>query len=138
MLIIQEQYWSNYTESALIHGSWKLIESESYHNRNPRSAIYINNRILNTSAFHIVAFPLPDITAVAIITTNSLKPPLVINVYNPGDENLITPLIEHIQRNIDSSQYQAILIAGDFNLHHPLWNPPHYRKQDQQADELIE
>jgi hypothetical protein len=138
MLIIQEQYWSKYTESAPIHGSWTLIESKSYPNRNPRSAIYINNRILDTSAFHIVTIPLPDITAVAIITTNNLKPTLVINVYNPGDENLITPLFKHIQQNIDPSQYHAIIIAGDFNLHHPLWNPPHYHKREQQADELIE
>src|SRR5579859_4734714 len=138
MLIIQEQYWSNYTETAPTHGSWTLIESESYPNCNPRSAIYINNHILYTTAFHLVAFPLPDITAVAIRTTNDSKPTLVINIYNPSDENLITPLIEHIQQNIDPSQYHAIIIAGDFNLHHPLWNPPQYHRQDRQADELIE
>src|SRR5579859_5260073 len=138
MLIIQEQYWSDYTESAPIHGSWTLIESGSYPNRNPRSAIYVNIRILNTSAFRIIAFPFPDVTAVAVSTTNDSKPTLVINVYNPGDENLITPLTEHLQQNIDPSQYHAIIIAGDFNLHHPLWNPPQYHRRDRQADELIE
>ena len=53
-------------------------------------------------------------------------------------ENLITPLTEHLQQNIDPSQYHAIVIAGDFNLHHPLWNPPQYHIHDRQADELIE
>src|SRR5947199_10793062 len=49
-LIIQEQHWSKHTESALIHGSWTLTESQSYLNRNPQSAILnINNRILDTS-----------------------------------------------------------------------------------------
>src|SRR5438552_18493136 len=100
MLIIQNQHWLEYTESALIHGSWTLIESESYPNRNPRSAIYINNRILDTSAFHIIAIPLPDVTAVAINTTNNPKPTLIINVYNPNDENLITPLTENLHQNI--------------------------------------
>src|SRR5436190_1710585 len=138
MLIIQEQHWSEYTESAPIHGTWTLIESESYPNRNPRSAIYINNHILDTSAFRIIAFPFPDVTAVAINTTNNSKPTLVIKVYNPGDENLITPLNEYLQQNIDPSQYHSIIIAGDFNLHHPLWNPPQYHKHDRQADELIE
>ena len=138
MLIIQEQYWSEYTESAPINGSWTLIESGSYPNRQPRSAIYINNRILDTSAYSIIAFPLPDVTAVAINTTNNPKPTMIINVYNPGDENLITPLMEHLHQNIDPSQYHAIIIAGDFNLHHPLWNPPQYHKRDPQADELIE
>ena len=138
MLIIQEQYWSEYTESAPIHGSWTLIESGSYPNRNPRSAIYINNLILDTTAFHIIAIPLPDVTAIAINTTNESKPSLIINLYNPGDENLISPFTEYLQRNIDPSQYHAIIIAGDFNLHHPLWNPTYHHKHDQQADELID
>jgi len=138
MLILQEQYWSDFNESSPIHGSWTLIESESYPNSQPRSAIYINNRILDTSAFRIIAFPFPDVTAVAINTTNNSKPTLIINVYNPSDQNLITPLTEHLQQNIDPSQYHAIVIAGDFNLHHPLWNPPQYHRRDPQADELIE
>ena len=29
-------------------------------------------------------------------------------------------------------------MAGDFNLHHPLWNSEGYLKHDAQADELIE
>src|SRR5438046_10327696 len=110
-LIIQEQHWSEYTESVPIHGTWTLIESESYPNRNPRSAIYINNRILDTLAFRIIAFPLPDVTAVAINTTNNSKPIMIINVYNPGDENLITPLIQHIQQNIDPTQSEPIHVT---------------------------
>ena len=120
-----------------MHGSWTLIESGSYPNRNPRSAIYINNRILDTSAFHIITIPLPDVMAVAINTISNIKPMLVINVYNPSDENLIIPLFEHLQANVNLSQYHAIIIAGDFNLHHPLWNPPQHHKYDRQADELI-
>jgi len=138
MLIIQEQYWSEYTESAPTHGSWTLIESGPYPNRNPRSAIYINNRILDTSSFYIITIPLPDVTAVAIKTTNNSKPTLVVNIYNPSDANLITPIFEHLQANINPSQYHAIVIAGDFNLHHPLWNPPQQHKHDRRSDELIE
>ena len=139
MLMIQEQHWSKRTESAPLHtGSWTLIESRAYPNRNPRSAIYINNRKLHSSAFRIITFPFPDVTAVAINTTDNDKPSLFINVYNPGDENLITPLMEHLQQNVDPSQYHAIIMAGDFNLHHPLWNPPQYIRRDTQADELID
>ena len=138
LLIIQEQHWSKHTESAPIHGSWTLTESQSYPNRNPRSAIYINNRILDTSAFQIITFPFSNVTAIAINTTNESKPSLIINIYNPGDENLISPFTEYLQWNIDPSQYHAIIIAGDFNLHHPLWNPTHHYKHDQQADELTD
>ena len=138
ILIIQEQHWIRRTESAPIHGSWTLIESGSHPNCNPRSAIYINNRILDTSAFRIITLPFPDVTAVAINTTNNPKPTLVINIYNPSDQNLIEPLMKHLHQNIDPSQYYAIIMAGDFNLHHPLWNPPQYHRHDLQADKLIE
>jgi len=84
MLIIQEQFWSKHTESTPIHGSWTLIESGSYPNRRPRSAICINNQILNTSTFRIIIFPFPDVTAIAINTTNNQNPTLIINVYNQG------------------------------------------------------
>src|SRR5579859_2848448 len=83
MLMIQEQYWSEHTKSAPTHGSWTLIESSSYPNRKPCSAIYINNHILDTSAFRIITIPFLDITAVVINTTNNPKPTLIINVYNP-------------------------------------------------------
>ena len=138
MLIIQEQHWLEYTKSAPIHGSWTLIESGSYPNRNPRSAIYINNRILDTSVLRIIAFPLPDVTAFTINTTNNSKPTMIINVYNASDENLITLLMEHIQQNIDPSQYHTIVVMSDFTLHHSLWNPPQHHIRDPQADELIE
>ena len=29
-------------------------------------------------------------------------------------------------------------MAGDFNCHHPVWNPSSYTKCDQEADRLIE
>jgi hypothetical protein len=135
ILMLQEQYWSDITESSPVHGSWTLIESTSYPNRNPRSAIYINNHILDTSSFRIITFPFPDVTAVAINTEDNSEPTLIINIYNPHDENLITPLIEYLERNIDPSQYHAIVMGGDLNMHHPLWNPPQYHVHDRQADQ---
>jgi len=47
ILILQEQYWSEYTEPAPTHGSWTLFESGAHPNRNPRSAIYVNNHVFN-------------------------------------------------------------------------------------------
>ena len=81
MLMLQEQYWSDYTKSSPTHESWTLIESDSYPNCPPRNAIYINNHILDTSAFRIIPFSLPDVKAVAINTTNNAKPTLIINAY---------------------------------------------------------
>ena len=30
------------------------------------------------------------------------------------------------------------LVLGDFNLHHPLWNPPGYRHTDAKAERLLD
>ena len=37
---------------------------------------------------------------------------MIINVYNATDENLITPLLEHLE-TIDHTEYHAIVIARD-------------------------
>jgi Endonuclease-reverse transcriptase len=77
-----------------------------------------------------VHLPFSDVTAIAIRTTDS-KPTLVINIYNPpGRDSIITPLRQYLSQNIKAHEYHAIVMAGDFNLHHPMWNPPNYRKHD--------
>jgi hypothetical protein len=48
------------------------------------------------------------------------------------------PLEQLIHDTIDPQQYGAIIAIGDFNLHHPLWNPTHYQKHDGKADNLIQ
>jgi hypothetical protein len=116
-------------ESSPTHQSWTLIELKSYPNGQPRSIIYINNHILDTSAFKIIDLPFPDVTAVAINTMNNPKPIMIINVYNPHDQSLITPLMEYLQ-SLEIPQYHAAVIAGDFDLHHPLWNPLQYHTRD--------
>ena len=96
ILMLQEQYWSKYTESSLTHGSWTLIEAQPFPDHPPQSAIYVYNRVLDTTAFKIIQISVPDITAIAINTTNT-KPTMIINMYNATDENLITPLLEHLE-----------------------------------------
>jgi hypothetical protein len=29
------------------------------------------------------------------------------------------------------------MIAGEFNLHHQLWNPPEYAEEDKESDDLL-
>ena len=141
-LLVQEQYWSEYMKSSLTHHSWTLIQpttTTNYmtHHLRPRSAIYINNHIISTSSFTPIKLPFNDVTAVSINMEESSKPMLLMNIYNPGNENLITPLRQYLQNNKITQEYQMIIIGGDFNLHHPLWNPQGYNKPDNQADKLI-
>ena len=138
ILALQEQYWSDFHKSSLIHKSWTLIEPKTTPDKIPRSVIYINNQKLSTSAFKIIELPFTNVTAITIKTMNTLKPTLIMNVYKPNDENLITPLSQYIQQNLNMTHYNVVIILGDFNLHHPLWNPPQYHEQDSQANELID
>ena len=58
------------------------------------------------------------------------KPTLIINVYKPCDKNTIPELHKHVQKSLNFQDYGTVIIAGDFNTHHPLWNPEGYESHD--------
>jgi Endonuclease-reverse transcriptase len=51
---------------------------------------------------------------------------------------MIPLLRQHLRQHVQDQKYNAIIMAGDFNLHHPLWNAWDYDVHDAQGDELIE
>src|SRR2546421_329619 len=63
---------------------------------------------------------------------------LITNVYNSYEQPLPQRLHNIFTREIPTYRYGAILVAGDFNLHYPLWNPQGYPRQDPEADTLVE
>ena len=134
ILLLQEQYWSAYTKSSPIHHSWTLYEPT--HNEQPRTAIYINNNLLSTAQVTPVPLPVSDATAIQL-TIADAKPALIVNVYNPCDKSIIPELHEHLHKCINPRDYGAIIMAGDFNTHHPLWNPRAYTRHDNEADVLV-
>ena len=103
----------------------------------PRSAIYINNNLISPSRITRLSLPFSNVTAVAITTTNT-KPMLIINIYNPCDRSIIVELHKYLQKNINIQDYGTIVVGGDFNTHHPLWNPRTYTRHDEEADALVE
>jgi ribonuclease HI len=77
-------------------------------------------------------FSHPSIIAVDIIT--GLDTFLLINVYNPADCSSLGPII-HFEPNRNIK----CLIAGDFNLHHPLWSKhEHYVKFSEESELLVD
>src|SRR5271169_993367 len=137
ILMLQEQFWWEHKESSLTHQSWTLIEPPRTTSSHPRTAIYINNSILPTTSYEQIYIPHSDVTAVAIKTKDQRKPALLINIYNAGGNNLTNNLERQLNDIMNTQKYGATIFAGDFNLHHPLWNPEGYRKQDTKAEELI-
>ncbi len=65
------------------------------------------------------------------------RPLLLINIYNPGDKSIIAELHEYMRQSINTEDYYVIIAAGDFNTHHPLWNPPEYIRHDEEVDKLV-
>ena len=137
ILILQEQYWSPYMKSSPLHNSWTLTEPAALDDLPPRVAIYTNNKIIPPSYVAPVALPFRDVIAIVLHTTCT-KPSLFINIYNPCDEDILSSLQLYLQENINRRDYDLIIMAGDFNSHHPLWNPQGYLKHDEEADTLID
>ena len=138
ILALQEQYWSKYMKSSLTHHSWTLIEPTEKGETQPRTAIYINNNILPTTSYEPIQLSSSDATAIAIKSKHKKKPTLLINIYNTRENDQIDRLKTSLQKLVQERKYGTILVVGDFNLHHPLWNPEKYHHQDKKAEELIE
>jgi len=138
ILMLQEQYWSAYTKSSPIHHAWTLIESTAINdNGQPRTAIYVNNNLFPASKITPMALPINDVTAITLNTLHE-KPSLFVNIYNPCDKNILSELQEHLRKNFNTRDYNMIIIGGDFNTHHPLWNPNGYMRHDDEANTLVD
>ena len=135
--MLQEQYWSTYTKSSPIHNSWTLVEPAVLDNLQPQSVIYTNNKLIPRSSVTPITLPFRDVTAISL-DVNNAKPSLLVNIYNPCDKGIISDLHQFFQANIKEQDYGLIIVAGDFNLHHPLWNPQRYSRHDDEADELVD
>ena len=117
LLLLQEQYWdSKYTKSSSTHQTWTLIEPKRNDTTQPRAVIYANNRILSTSAYESIAFPTSDIAAIIIKQDDTST--LIINIYNTKGSPLISTLETYLYQHLRNNNYDKIIIAEDFNLHH--------------------
>ena len=137
VLMLQEQHWSTFTKSSPTHTSWTLIEPAVLDNLQPRAVIYTNNKLIPPSQVTPITLPFRDAAAVALDTKNT-KPSLLINVYNPCDKGILFDLHIYLETNINKQDYDLIVLAGDFNSHHPLWNPSGYLRHDAEGDALID
>ena len=79
----------------------------------------------------------PDTAAIAIRLDKEQHPTLIINIYNTKKTSHITDLRTQLRKHLRNNTYNGIIIVGDFNLHHPLWNPPERDDHDPEADILI-
>ena len=119
VLLLQEQYWSKYTKSSPLHHSWTLIEPPAHEPHQPKAIIYVNNTLLPPNTYEPVIFPTSNAIGIAIkLQDNSQL--LAVNIYNAQQNSPINTVFQYIQTHLSIRTYSMVLIAGDFNLHHPL------------------
>jgi len=139
LILTQEPPQLQHNRSPPTHESWTLIEPTLKTDGPPRTAIYVNNRKLPPALFEHILILHRDITTIGIAPNPpQTKPMLIINLYNSHEQTLPGTLHTHLTRDICLQDYGAIIVAGDFNLHHPLWNPLGYYDQSAEAETLIE
>src|SRR5579859_5342847 len=118
LLMVQEHY--HYKSNPLLHQSWMLIEPTTIRDTPPRSAIYINNKKLLPTLFEQVIVPNAYITAISInLSALFNKPILIVNLYNPQQQPIINELRQILLQGTRIQDYDVVIVAGDFNLHHP-------------------
>jgi endonuclease/exonuclease/phosphatase family metal-dependent hydrolase len=143
ILLLQEQYWSEHTSSSPNHNAWTKYEPTKIPEpgKRPRAATYINKSWIPAAQITQINLPFTDIVATKIITSRDQPALVVVNVYNPsGAESIIRELHTALQTLLTPDQMESdiIIMAGDFNCHHPIWNRATYLRQDTTADRLID
>ena len=139
MLMIQEPYYCEYEPWTGFpsHQSWTLYEPtlKDLTGRPPRAATYVNKSQILPAQITPINIPSSDVVAIQI-HRQGFKPLTVINVYNPCDAGISVQLHEALRlRQIHEDE---IILAGDFNCHHPMWNPLNYLRHDLEADHLVD
>ena len=149
VLLIQEPPLSAYY-THVSHRSWHRYEPTfDEEGTRKRSLIYVNKRI-STSAHRQVDCMHPDVTAIKVWTENNQM--LLFSVYIPPvdyhhlyEVQSMQPTLDVIESTIGTQATDAasprrtvLVIAGDFNRHHPAWSDgPVYERVMVHAGDLI-
>lgn len=90
-----------------------------------RSVIFVRADI-NTTLWSQVAVDSLDVTAIVAHTPQSSY--LIINVYNDCHHSdsldTVRSLLQSRQQTRSPDQHEEVILLGDFNRHHPLWDEP--------------
>lgn len=100
-----------------------LFPSSTQHFPFPRAITYVNKRIALTT-FHQVS--VPDTGDVVAINLQTLDGTIqLINIYNPNNSTRTLQIVQPLL--VSPLAPPMLLIAGDWNAHHPHWTPGNLR-----------
>jgi len=138
ILLIQEPSITTY-RTHVNHSAWRLYRpTTKFDATRFRSLIYVNRKI-STSSHRQIPCDYPDVAAIKIWTAESQT--LFFSIYIPPaplfttDDTSAMPTLTAIENAITATTQNEhrttnIIIAGDFNRHHPMWGgnniPPRF------------
>jgi hypothetical protein len=79
-----------------------------------------------------------DIITITLQSDKEQHPILIINIYNIKYTTQLKKLQIYLQKHLRNNTYNEIIMTGDFNLHHFLWNSSNYPIQDSEAETFID
>eukprot|EP00136_Aspergillus_niger_P005212 XP_001395701.2 reverse transcriptase [Aspergillus niger CBS 513.88] len=146
LLLIQEPPKTAY-HTHVNHSAWRLYRPTHPEIPRFRSLLYVNRRI-STSSHRQIHCNHPDVVGIKIWTSELQY--LVFSIYippiamhEPFEASSAQEILEEIQKIIQehteqNSRTTKLILAGDFNRHHPAWShrAVHHRFA-QHAEELI-
>jgi endonuclease/exonuclease/phosphatase (EEP) superfamily protein YafD len=138
ILMLQEPYYWTDKESNTQtppHHAW-LRYLPTSNEAPPRAATYVSKAQVNAAQVTQIQLPFSDVVAIKINLQDQTDI-TIVNVYNPCDDSLIQRLHKSLE-DAKINHKGRILLAGDFNSHHPLWNPPRYYRHDESANDILD
>ena len=116
----------NRTNLTTANSKWNIVYPTMHNKTNAkrtRSVLFINKKI-SKDGWHIIPIESPDITAIELI--NEEGNICIYNIYNNGNhQDTLTLLAHHLGTQHSTTNITAgLILLGDFNCHHPLWNDP--------------
>jgi hypothetical protein len=119
ILTIQEPYLDFNNRTCATPGWHVLYPSTHLLDGSDRSrSILLIRTSISTNDWAQVAVPSPDVTAVRLHSAAGWI--LCINVYNPCDANTSLAVVDALLTG--TQMYSQVVLLGDFNRHHPLWD----------------
>jgi endonuclease/exonuclease/phosphatase family metal-dependent hydrolase len=140
IFLLQEHCRTYKQNIPLLHHAWTALEPTHHTGKPPRAAIYTNNEKIDPHTIKQIPMPHEDILAISLPAEPPFcKPTLIVNLYNDSQTHSATEQLRNIFRHhLKIEDYDVVLVVGDFNLHHALWNPPGYTVQEPQAQNVVE
>jgi ribonuclease HI len=130
ILLIQEPSITTYG-THVNHSAWRVYQPTDRGEQRKRSLLYVNRRI-STASHRQIRCNHRDVTAIKIWTTREqilvfsvYLPP--INLHQASEEASTHSALDEIQSTIQQTSQRSdrptrLILAGDFNRHHPAWS----------------